>query len=162
MTNSGANNVSVLLNAGNGTFAAATPYAVGTSPFAAAVGDLNVDGGGDLVVANSGSTNVSVLLSVSPNRPPDCSAVAATPDRLWPPNHAMRRVLVSGARDPDGDVVATTITGVTQDEPVESFFGLASRPTRSAGPDPMRCCSAPSAAGRATDACCTASASPRP
>ena len=37
---------------------------------------------------------------------------------LWPPNHKLRTVTVSGATDPDGDPVAITITGVTQDEPV--------------------------------------------
>jgi hypothetical protein len=136
VTNSSTHNVSVLVNAGNGTFGPATPYAVGTSPFAAAVGDLNADGGGDLVVANTGSANVSVLLSIVPNRPPDCSAVTATPNRLWPPNQGMRKVVVSGARDPDGDVVATTITGVTQDEPVESFFGLEITPDARLGTTP--------------------------
>jgi hypothetical protein len=133
VTNSGANNVSVLLNAGNGAFGPATAYATGTNPFAAAVGDLNADGAGDLVVANTGSANVSALLSVTPNLPPDCSAVVATPNRLWPANHTMRRVLVSGARDPDGDVVTTAITGVTQDEPVASFFGFEITPDAQRG-----------------------------
>ena len=120
VTNSGTHDVSVLLNAGAGTFGAATLYAAGTGPFSAAVGDLDADGGNDLVVANSGSADVSVLLSVTPNLPPDCGAVTAAPSQLWPPNHTMRPVLVSGARDPDGDAVTTTITGVTQDEPVLS------------------------------------------
>ena len=79
---------------------------------------------------------MSVLLSVTPNRPPDCSAVIATPNRLWPANHSMRRVLVSGARDPDGDVVTTTITGVTQDEPVASFFGFEITPDAQLGTQP--------------------------
>jgi hypothetical protein len=136
VTNSGTQNVSVLLNAGNGTFGPATLYAVGTGPFAVAVGDLNADGGSDLVVANSGSTNVSVLVSVIPNRPPDCSAVTAAPNRLWPPNYGMRTVVVSGAHDPDGDVVTTAITGVTQDEPVESFFGLDITPDAKLGTTP--------------------------
>lgn len=136
VTNSYTNNVSVLINAGNGTFGPATPYAVGTSPFAATVGDLNGDGGADLVVANSGSANVSVLLNDVPNRPPDCSAVTAAPVGLWPPNYRMRPVLLSGARDPDGDAIAMTITGVTQDEPVESFFGLDITPDALLGTKP--------------------------
>jgi hypothetical protein len=136
VTNSYTGNVSVLINAGNGTFGAATPYAVGASPFAAAVGDLNGDGGNDLVVANSGSANASVLLNDIPNRPPDCTAVTAGPDTLWPANYRMRPVLVSGARDPDGDAVAMTITGVTQDEPVESFFGLDITPDAQLGTNP--------------------------
>jgi hypothetical protein len=51
------------------------------------------------------------------NQPPDCSHVAASPDTLWPPNHKLVPVSLSGATDPDGDQVTLTITGVTQDEP---------------------------------------------
>jgi hypothetical protein len=50
--------------------------------------------------------------------PPDCEAVR--PDRavLWPANRKFRIVMLSGATDPDGDAVAISVTGVTQDEPV--------------------------------------------
>ena len=44
------------------SFAAANNYATGGSPAAVATGDFNGDGKRDLVVANSGSNNVSVLL----------------------------------------------------------------------------------------------------
>lgn len=50
------------------------------------------------------------------NNPPDCSAVAPSATELWPPNHKLRPVTLSGATDPDGDPVTLTITGVTQDE----------------------------------------------
>ena len=53
-----------------------------------------------------------------PNHPPDCSGVTADPDQLWPPNRRLRRVVLSGATDPDGDEVTLEITGITQDEPV--------------------------------------------
>jgi hypothetical protein len=53
-----------------------------------------------------------------PNRPPDCSGVAADPASLVPPNHRLRLVTLSGASDPDGNPVTTTVTGVTQDERV--------------------------------------------
>ncbi len=55
-----------------------------------------------------------------PNRPPDCSHVTATPDTLWPPNHKLVPLSLSGATDPDGDQVTLTISGVTQDEPTGS------------------------------------------
>ncbi len=58
---------------------------------------------------------VSVVLA---NRPPDCSGVTASPTVLWPPNHKLQTVTVAGATDPDGDAVTITITGVTQDEPL--------------------------------------------
>jgi hypothetical protein len=55
-------NVSVLLNLGNGTFAAAVNYAAGSGPYSVTAADLNGDGKPDLAVANSGG-NVSVLLN---------------------------------------------------------------------------------------------------
>lgn len=53
------------------------------------------------------------------NNPPDCRAVTASPAKLWPPNHRLERITLSGATDPDGDAVTITITGVKQDEPVD-------------------------------------------
>jgi hypothetical protein len=52
------------------------------------------------------------------NRPPDCSLV--TPDKtiLWPPNHNLVPIAVSGATDADpGDSATLVIDAVTQDEP---------------------------------------------
>jgi hypothetical protein len=56
--------VAILLGAGNGAFAPspAPPATVGTNPVSVAVGDFNGDGISDLVVANSGSDNVTALL----------------------------------------------------------------------------------------------------
>jgi hypothetical protein len=39
--------------------------------------------------------------------------------RLWPPNHKLKAVSVGGVTDPDGDPVTVTVTGVTQDEPLD-------------------------------------------
>jgi hypothetical protein len=55
------------------------------------------------------------------NSPPDCSTVSADPSSLWPPNHKVRLVGLSGATDPDGDPVTLTINAVTQDEPVNGL-----------------------------------------
>jgi hypothetical protein len=54
--------VSVLLNNGSGTFAAAQAYTVGGAPTGVAVGDFNRDGKPDIVTANANST-MSVLLN---------------------------------------------------------------------------------------------------
>jgi hypothetical protein len=38
---------------------------------------------------------------------------------LWPPNGRLAPVAVDGVEDPDGDPRAITITGITQNEPVQ-------------------------------------------
>jgi hypothetical protein len=59
--NPDANNASVLLNNGDGTFATAANYGVGGSPFGLALGDFNGDADLDLAVGRP--NNVSVLLN---------------------------------------------------------------------------------------------------
>ena len=60
----------------------------------------------------------SASVTIDVNTPPDCSTVQPSANTLWPPNHKLQKVGVSGATDADGDTVTLTITGVTQDEPV--------------------------------------------
>jgi hypothetical protein len=67
VANSSSNNVSILLGngsygRGDGTFAAKVDYAAGSNPYFVTTGDFNADGILDLVVANGGSNNVSILL----------------------------------------------------------------------------------------------------
>jgi hypothetical protein len=57
------NNVSVLINKGDGTFNNAVNYAVGNGPTGIAAGDFNGDGKDDLAVANFDSGTVSVLIN---------------------------------------------------------------------------------------------------
>ncbi|WP_242268897.1 VCBS repeat-containing protein [Bacillus cereus group sp. BfR-BA-01352] len=58
----GANNVSVLLGNGDGTFQSPSSLPVGQTPVGIASADFNGDGKLDLVVANEDSQNISVLL----------------------------------------------------------------------------------------------------
>jgi hypothetical protein len=57
------NSVSVLRGQGDGSFVYSDPqtYTVGTSPGVVTLGDLNGDGDTDVVVANSDSSNITVL-----------------------------------------------------------------------------------------------------
>src|SRR5205823_2090673 len=55
--------VSVLLNQGNGSFAAQVEYVVGYGPVSVTSVDLDGDGDADLVVANAVTSTVSVLLN---------------------------------------------------------------------------------------------------
>ncbi len=57
------NDVSVLLNNGDGTFAAAVLHGTGSAPLSVAIGDLDGVNGPDLAVANFDSDDVSVLLN---------------------------------------------------------------------------------------------------
>jgi len=70
VANNGAGNVSVLLNtttpgAAAASFAAQQTFATGTNPIAISAADINGDGEPDLIVANNGSGNVSVLLNTT-------------------------------------------------------------------------------------------------
>lgn len=56
--------VAVLMNNGNGTFAAKVIYAAGTNPASVAIADLNGDGKPDIVLADyAANNNVSVLMN---------------------------------------------------------------------------------------------------
>lgn len=61
----------------------------------------------------------SVVIHVQmANDPPNCGDALASSDRLWPPTHKMKLVEIQNVTDPQNDTVTITITGVTQDEPV--------------------------------------------
>jgi hypothetical protein len=76
------------------------------------------------LIVNDGEVNsdpamvtITVLAS---NDPPACGLAQASPDRFWPPNHKMVPVEIVGVIDPDNEQVTITVTGVTQDEPVNN------------------------------------------
>jgi len=57
----------------------------------------------------------------SSNQPPDCTEGQPTADVLWPPNHKLVSVFIQGVTDPDGDPITLSVTGITQDEPVNGL-----------------------------------------
>lgn len=61
-----------------------------------------------IVVGSSGGTG------------PDCSGAAASDGVIWPPNHSMVPESIVGVTDPYGLATTITITGIQQDEPVET------------------------------------------
>jgi len=69
-----------------------------------------------------------------PNQDPNCSAVKANPKSLWPPNHKYQLITLSGATDADGDPVTLTVTGVTQDEPLNGLGDGDTSPDAKSGP----------------------------
>ncbi|HEV8459564.1 MAG TPA: VWA domain-containing protein [Gaiellaceae bacterium] len=81
---------------------------------------------GDRPEQNPADNTASAQVHVNHN--PVCTALTAGP-ALWPPNHKLRLVTVSGATDPDGDPLTTTVTGVTQDEAINGLGDGDTGPT---------------------------------
>jgi uncharacterized repeat protein (TIGR01451 family) len=79
-----------------------------------------------------GSNNTSTVVTVL-NHNPICTTVTGGPD-LWPPNHKLRLVTLTGATDPDGDPVTLTVSGVTQDEPLNGLGDGDTSPDALPGP----------------------------
>ncbi|MDZ4284611.1 MAG: hypothetical protein U1A28_02205, partial [Patescibacteria group bacterium] len=91
--------------------------------------------GGDLSVANgqyvkvvvsftratTGESPILYDLSLSTNEAPDCDGAYADPGVIWPPNHKMVPLTISGVTDPDGDPVVIIVTGIMQDEPTNTL-----------------------------------------
>jgi Mg-chelatase subunit ChlD len=77
----------------------------------------------------------SLTITVPPrNAAPVCTAATASPKVLWPPNHKMATVTIGGVTDPDGGAAPTiTVTGVTQDEPVNGLDDGDTAPDASIG-----------------------------
>ena len=64
------------------------------------------------------AVNINVL---NLNDPPACEFAYAEPDSLWPPNHKLKSVEVTGVTDPENGNVDITIESVTQDEPINGL-----------------------------------------
>jgi len=52
--------------------------------------------------------------------PPDCANATASPNLLWPPNQEFVSIRISGIVNPAPGAVTITVTGIFQDEPVQS------------------------------------------
>lgn len=65
-------------------------------------------------------TDTVTIRNTDSNSPPTCDLAFASADALWPPNHKMKSIDIGGVMDEDDvyNSVTLTITGVTQDEPV--------------------------------------------
>jgi hypothetical protein len=93
-------------------FAAPSVGAVGaTLVFQVIVGDGTVTGAPDTVT----------ITVRDANQPPSCGLAQASSNPLWPPNHKLVSVAVQGVSDPEDRDVRITITGVTQNEPLNGL-----------------------------------------
>jgi hypothetical protein len=57
------------------------------------------------------------------DNPPNCITALPTRSVLWPPNHLMNNVMITGITDPDGDPIKVKITSIHQDEPTKTNPG---------------------------------------
>ncbi|MCK4283949.1 MAG: VCBS repeat-containing protein, partial [Candidatus Brocadiae bacterium] len=91
------NKVSVLRSNGQGNFGAHVDYDVGTTPVGIAVADFNLDGTQDLIVANNGSGNLSLL-----------TGIPSLMDDVDPVDQGETLTLTAtGLRDADGDAIVS-------------------------------------------------------
>lgn len=72
-------------------------------------------GGGEPGIAVDGFV-AKIRISTVFNRPPDCSAAAASPSSIWPADRRQVRISIPGVTDPDGDPVSLQVTRIFQDE----------------------------------------------
>lgn len=66
---------------------------------------------------NLANNSASALTLINHN--PDCTGASTGFGDLWPPNHKYVSGQISGVTDTDGNPLTLTITGITQDEPVD-------------------------------------------
>lgn len=78
------NRVSILLNAGGGTFGAASAVGVGNSPLGTAIGDFDEDGDLDLAVTNTSDSTVQFLINDGAGTflPGAATAVGGSPEAV--------------------------------------------------------------------------------
>lgn len=73
------------------------------------------------VSLGTGAGEANAILSVGGGGSgPDCSGAAASLGVIWPPNHSMVAETIVGVTDPDNLLVSILVTGIQQDEPVET------------------------------------------
>ena len=93
--------------AGTITYTASPTFTGGTATFSYTISDGSLSA--------TALVTVTVLMS---NAPPVCSA--ATGGEIFPPNHKFYLARILGVFDPDGHAVTITVTGIWQDELIDS------------------------------------------
>ncbi|MGA9752547.1 MAG: CARDB domain-containing protein, partial [Acidobacteriota bacterium] len=81
--------------------------------------DACADANHQIAETNEDNNCASSRLQIAPAAVPpiDCSKALANPSILWPPNHKLVPISITGVIAPAGDTVTVSITGITQDEP---------------------------------------------
>jgi len=70
---------------------------------------------------HGGTATATVTVTVlSANQPPVCTAAAASPGSIWPPNHKQVYLSITGVTDPDGGTPTIKFTSILQDESTQT------------------------------------------
>jgi von Willebrand factor type A domain len=88
--------------------------------------DALTSGGVFITTAADGTGTADAIMAIietcgTPNNNPDCSTAAPSESTLWPPNHKMKSITITGVTDPDGDPVTIAIDSIFQDEPTNGL-----------------------------------------
>jgi hypothetical protein len=89
----------------------------------------SVVGGGatltfQLVVSDGQASSTADTINIQvldTNDPPVCTLAQPSVASLWPPNHTMVPVTITGVTDPNNQAVTFTFPAVTQDEPINGL-----------------------------------------
>jgi hypothetical protein len=134
------------LGGGNDAFVTKLNAAGTAIVYSTYLGGSGFDGGGGIAVDQAGNAYVAgftdggfpgtagsliqstfgggghdaFVAKISGTVPPSCSSAQANPAALWSPNHQFVPIAITGVTDPSGHAVTITVTGVTQDEPVNA------------------------------------------
>lgn len=73
-----------------------------------------------LLLTASLSSHATTLSTTGGSYGPNCSGAAASEGLIWPPNHSMVEETIVGVSDTYGLPTTIKITGIQQDEPVET------------------------------------------
>lgn len=88
--------------------------------------DALTSGGVFVTTAPDGTGTADAIMAIieacgTANEEPDCSTAVPGESTLWPPNHKMKSISISGVVDPDGDNVTITVDSIFQDEPTSGL-----------------------------------------
>lgn len=86
-------------------------------------GDGDVDPGEQCDDANIDAGDGCSATCQLENEAPACDSAYADPGVLWTPNHKFWPVSILGVTDANGDPITITVTGISQDEPVQGGRG---------------------------------------